>query len=84
VSVHIFGKDGFGVEHIIFAIQAFGAVLAQLSVLLHHHVHGPVPLTGVGVPVKQVGVGVVAELIGALQAPFTRQTPRLQACIHQT
>jgi hypothetical protein len=52
---------------ILLATQAVGAVLVHQFVLLHHHVHGPVPLTAVGVPVAQVGVGVMAELNIALQ-----------------
>jgi hypothetical protein len=55
---------------IMLAVQAFADVLVHQFVLLHHHVHGPVPLIAVGVPVAQVGVGVVAELNGALQAPL--------------
>jgi hypothetical protein len=55
---------------ILLALQAFADVLVHQFVLLHHHVHGPVPLTAVGVPVEQVGVGVVAELNGALHTPL--------------
>jgi hypothetical protein len=52
------------------AVQAFDAVLVHPLVLSHHQAHGPVPLTLVGVPVAQVGVGVVAELNGTLQDPL--------------
>ena len=52
---------------ILLAVQAVAVVLVHLLALLHHHVRGPVPLTAVGVPVAQVGVGVVAELKVALQ-----------------
>jgi hypothetical protein len=52
---------------ILLAVQAFDAVLDHQFVLSHHHVHGPVPLTLVGVPEAQVGIGVATELNGALQ-----------------
>jgi hypothetical protein len=55
---------------IMLAVQAFADVFVHQFVLLHHHVHGPVPLTAVGLPVAQVAVGVVAELNVALQVPL--------------
>jgi hypothetical protein len=55
---------------ILLAVQAFDAVLDHQFVLSHHQAHGPVPLTLVGAPVAQVGVGVVAELNGTLQDPL--------------
>jgi hypothetical protein len=42
--------------------------LVQPFGLLHHHVHGHVPLTIVGTPVAQVAVGVVYELKVTLHA----------------
>ena len=38
--------------------------------LLHPHVHGPVPLIPVGLPVAQVGVGAVRELNVGLHEPL--------------
>jgi hypothetical protein len=71
---------------VLLALQALAAVLVHPLTPLHHHVHGPVPLTAVGVPVAQVGVGVVAELNTLLQTQLIGQAALaiLQAAVaHQ-
>jgi TctA family transporter len=55
---------------ILFALHALAAVLVPPFGLLHHHVHGHIPDTAVGVPDAQVAVGVLRELKVALQAPL--------------
>ena len=56
---------------LLFAVQAFAAVLVPPFGLLHHHVHGHVPLMAVGFPRAQVaGAGITYEFEGALHAPF--------------
>ena len=52
------------------AVQAFGAVFVHPFGLLHHHVHGHVPDTAVGLPVEQVADGREYELKAILQEPF--------------
>ena len=65
---------------LLLAIQAAGAVLVQPFGLLHHHVHGHVPLTIVGTPVAQVAVGVVYELKVTLHDPLIQAAfARVQA-----
>ena len=59
---------------LLFAVQAAAAVLVHPFGLLHHHVHGPAPLTIVGTHVAQVAVGVTYALNAILHDPLIQAT----------
>ena len=65
---------------LLLAVQAAAAVLVHQFGLLHPHVHGPVPLIAVGLPVAQVAVGVIYELNAILHDPLIQAAfARVQA-----
>ncbi len=66
---------------LLFALQAFAAVLVPPFGLLHPHVHGQLPMTLVGVPVAQVAVGRVYELNTLLHTPFIQAELALEQVV---